>query len=439
MYHRSCGEKCQICRLTNASRDDFLPPIPLTPGEGLPGVLWAEVCGDTNSFVNRKWFGSHHSRSRSRGRSGLPDLAAIFSGDANSPHPQHGSKQVVWREVNAIANDPDQPWNPRLQLLASLGLGWVAAVHFNLHGHSGIVMYLAREGVDLSRLQSESNEAYLIAAAGLAGAAYALRGPRRQIIGERRAELTSVFRRVRTKILALKRMGVSLETLVDEHSKKQVKQEMRLRKESTIARTAARLKERLKMMIRKTRGGGMHPPPAMSWKQSSLTFAGAFLTLIAVCRLNVSVIERFGVEYGIVLGPFGALATLLYGLTSAPASQPKNAVCAQIFSMAIAICIGYIDGLELWFRQALVTALAIAGMVKLGWTHPPAGASAMIFASVGLGWKSMLFMITGNVIALGTATIVNNLSDKRQYPSYWSIPFIDVDVENKKLKVKKIE
>jgi hypothetical protein len=365
-------------------------------------------------------------------------LATIFSGDINShQHPHYGKKQVVWREVKAIANDPDQPWNPRLQLLASLGLGWVAAVPFHLHGHSGIVMYLARDGVDLSRLQSESNESYLIAAADLAGAAYALRGPRRRIIDERRAELASVFRRVRTKILALKRMGVSLVTLVNDNATAQIQQEAHVRKESTVSRSVARLKERLTMMIRKTRGGGMQPPPAMSWKQSSLTFVGAFLTLVAVCRLNVSVIERFGVEYGIVLGPVGALTTLLYGLTSAPASQPKNTICAQIFSMTIAISIGYIDGLELWFRQALVTALAVAGMVKLGWTHPPAGASAMIFASVGLGWESMVFMITGNMIAIGIATIVNNLSDKRQYPSYWSIPAIDVDVKNLKLKVKK--
>jgi CBS-domain-containing membrane protein len=232
-------------------------------------------------------------------------------------------------------------------------------------------------------------------------------------------------------------MGMSLETLVNENSAQQIQQKAQIRKETIVASAVARLKERLTMMIRKSRGGGMQPPPAMSWKQSSLTFVGAFLTLLAVCRLNVSVIERFGVEYGIVLGPIGALTTLLYGLTSAPASQPKNTICAQIFSMTIAISIGYLDGLELWFRQALVTALAIAGMVKLGWTHPPAGASAMIFASVGLGWESMVFMITGNMIAIGIATIVNNLSDKRQYPSYWSIPAIDVDVKNVKLEVNK--
>jgi len=71
---------------------------------------------------------------------------------------------------------PDQPWNPRLQLLSELGLGWAAAVPFNLHGDQGIVVYCARNGVDMDRLQSDDNESYLIAATDLIGSAYALRG-----------------------------------------------------------------------------------------------------------------------------------------------------------------------------------------------------------------------------------------------------------------------
>jgi hypothetical protein len=78
----------------------------------------------------------------------------------------------------------DQPWNPRLQLLAELGLGWAAAVPFNLHGDQGIVVYCARDEVDMGRLQSDDNESYLIAATDLIGAAYALRG--KVNIGRRR-------------------------------------------------------------------------------------------------------------------------------------------------------------------------------------------------------------------------------------------------------------
>jgi CBS-domain-containing membrane protein len=120
------------------------------------------------------------------------------------------------------------------------------------------------------------------------------------------------------------------------------------------------------------------------------------------------------------LGPFGAYMTLLYGLTAAPAFQPRNALCGQALSLTIAISIGYADSLEIWLRQSLATTLAVASMVKLGWTHPPAGAAALIFSD-GYKWGNMAFMLLGNVIAFLAAALINNMSDKRQYPSFWGL------------------
>jgi CBS-domain-containing membrane protein len=117
--------------------------------------------------------------------------------------------------------------------------------------------------------------------------------------------------------------------------------------------------------------------------------------------------------------------TLLYGLTAAPASQPRNAILGQIVSLTIAICVGYADNLSIWMRQSLATALAVASMVKLGITHPPAGAAALICASGEYGWGSMLFVLIGNVIAICAATLINNWSDQRQYPSYWGVPLVE--------------
>lgn len=111
--------------------------------------------------------------------------------------------------------------------------------------------------------------------------------------------------------------------------------------------------------------------------------------------------------------------TLLYGLSSAPASQPRNAILGQCLSLTIAIIIGYAEPLTEGLRQSLATAVVIGAMVKLGVTHPPAGAAAILFATGGFGWGSMLFMLIADVLAILTATIVNNMSDSRQYPSYW--------------------
>ena len=63
--------------------------------------------------------------------------------------------------------------------------------------------------------------------------------------------------------------------------------------------------------------------------------------------------------------------------------------------------------------------MAIAAMVKCGVTHPPAGATALIFASGGRPWKQVGMMIVGNVVALLCATLINNLSDQRAYPTFW--------------------
>lgn len=117
--------------------------------------------------------------------------------------------------------------------------------------------------------------------------------------------------------------------------------------------------------------------------------------------------------------------TLLYGLSAAPASQPRNAIVGQAISLTISICVGYADILTVWMRQSLATSLAIAAMVKLGVTHPPAGAAALLYASGSYGWGNMLFMLIGNVIAIGAATLINNWSDTRQYPSYWGLPMVE--------------
>jgi CBS-domain-containing membrane protein len=122
--------------------------------------------------------------------------------------------------------------------------------------------------------------------------------------------------------------------------------------------------------------------------------------------------------------PFGALITLLYGLTAAPAAQPRNVVLGQALSMCIAMIFADMDHIAGWIRQALAAAIAIAAMVKLGITHPPAGASALLFSTGEYGWGNMMFMLVGNIMAVLTATIINNMSYKRQYPTFWGFPDI---------------
>lgn len=175
--------------------------------------------------------------------------------------------------------------------------------------------------------------------------------------------------------------------------------------------------------MKKTKGAGVLPPPRFTIRQSCHTFVATFATLLVLTRLQVFFLNKYGTDQSFELGPFGAFVTLLYGLTAAPASQPWNALLGQTLSISIALVISYADSVEIWIRQSLATAIAVASMVGLGITHPPAGASALIFSSGSLGWGNMAFTLVGNAIAIGMATFLNNVSSKRQYPTFWGLQY----------------
>lgn len=99
----------------------------------------------------------------------------------------------------------------------------------------------------------------------------------------------------------------------------------------------------------------------------------------------------------------------------------------QAISISIAIALNSINELSSSLRISLTIALAVASMVKLGITHPPAGAAAVLFAmNPAISWINMGFLLIANVLAIFSATLINNLTEKRQYPSSWSLAFLRV-------------
>lgn len=239
---------------------------------------------------------------------------------------------------------------------------------------------------------------------------------------ERKKELDAALRRARIKIQALIRMGISLSTLANApppppkppaYMPLQIKD----RVYGTSKSFASKLRLRLEAMIKKSKGAGVEPSPPFTIRNSLYTFLGVFCTLLILTRMNSFIDD----EYDMELGPFGALMTLQYSLTAAPASQPANAFLGQAISLSIAIGVASIDGLDLWLRQSLATALAITTMAKLGLTHPPAGAAALIFAGGSNGWGNLAMMLAGNCIAIITAMLINNFNMRRQYPMTWEI------------------
>jgi len=118
-------------------------------------------------------------------------------------------------------------------------------------------------------------------------------------------------------------------------------------------------------------------------------------------------------------GSFTSLVGAQYILMAAPASQPRNAFLSQVVCGIISLSINYIPGFPVWIRTALTPALVIAAMGKLGIIHPTAGGDALLYANNGGDWILFGCILFNYAYAIVMATIINNLSSKRQYPIYW--------------------
>lgn len=357
---------------------------------------------------------------------------------------------VVWRDVKSLAADPDQPWNTRLQLLSSCDLGWAAAVPLRRPGQAphGLVIYMARSDVDRNRLCSPLNETYLTSAAELISSALLLRGPRHAVVQARHAELSGCLARVRRRILFLLMTGHTLQDVFNgkisvgpspvapDSSGKIAPDSLQPDAVSLflgssaltvyLAHNVSWFWNRLRTTLAKARGGAVQAPPPFSWRQTFVTFIGVFFTISAMTMLNTRLVEHHGDDAALLLGPFGALSTLLYGLTAAPVSQPRNAILGQTVAIGSVLLLAYIPRfgeMSLEWRAALSTATAVSAMVRLGLTHPPAGAAAMLFA-LGpdrLKASHLAVLLLAYVIAIFMATVLNNLSDQRQYPTSWGL------------------
>lgn len=422
-------------------------PAPMMPGVDLPGILWAE---------------SHHegtlrpSRSSFLGRTGHQSTGSL------EPHPHqnhhHPSMEdlatylhlhphtttvnphaLLWRDLHSIAQDPDSAKTDRLGQLVDAGLCAAAGVpfHVNTH-HRGLVIYFARSHTRTHLLSNVANDAYLRASAELIGHAAALSQSRRASVEARRRQNKQAVGRFRSNMLEFHRNGhndsgwVGMEAASHPHSPVKDRdlnhpehQEV-LSLEDDLPQEESGLEKALngiRTWWHKCRGGNLQVPPALTFRQTLWTILGAFCGLLVLSSLNEYYKMLSDEDYFLLIGPFGALMTLQYGLTSAPASQPRNAILGQAVSGAVSLAFTYIPEtiLATWLRRAVGPAVAIGVMVKLGVTHPPAGAHAVLYASGQYNFGFYALVVLSSAISVIPATIVNNLSSKRQYPTYWSM------------------
>lgn len=275
-WEETCAHESKFDPLTDPSSPDYLEAHPIAPGVGLPGALWCEA-----------------SRGNTANSTGRSSVAMI-------------EKNIVWRQVKSLADDPDQPCNPRLQYLAKCGIGQAAGVPFKIGKCEGLVVYMARDTANYGKLRDPVNLDYLAHATLLIGSAYSLQQPRRAVVKARNLESKAVWRRARTKIKAIIALGTPLKRYVEEKS-----EETDTSTESSSSSTMKFGKPnvctdaiipKIRTIARKLLGANVKAPPLFTWEQTAWTFLGAFLTLGVLTKINATITKNHGSKYAIVLG-----------------------------------------------------------------------------------------------------------------------------------------
>jgi len=441
-------------RLADTTRLGHIFQETTDPGVGLAGALWSEA-STSNTFAAVQHGVQSISENIHR-RVGL--LASLNS---TLSHENEDADAILWREVDTLAEDPHQPYDERLQLFAKAGFKLAAGIPFEVRGFRGIVIFYANPHADARKLRNPDNSHLIQFAAQFIGAAAAIHLPVKTAILLKNRLPKNNWNRLRVKIMAVvrfrrplgRRRGCSRSygsptmrrvnsfhqgmrraaslvmnreesfKLLSEAStrmrndvQKSVVDVMEITRKSVVDVQYASKAKGMKWW-QKVKGGHASNSPSFNNIQCMWTFAGVWITHVILSWLDYFIISQTAGEYQLLLGPLGALTTLQFNLTAAPASQPRNAFFSQVIALSICHFLHQIQDLDRWHRCALAPAIVAATTARLGIIHPPAGATAVLFSYDSYKPEDMIIFLGGIAIAIFTAVVINNLSDKRQYPS----------------------
>lgn len=155
-------------------------------------------------------------------------------------------------------------------------------------------------------------------------------------------------------------------------------------------------------------------------REHILTFIGAFLGIGLIGFIN----SRYMVASDnlFLIGSFGASSVLIYGVINSPLAQPRNLIGGHVICALVGVTVHMLIPNEVWLAAALSVSVSIVLMQITKTLHPPGGATALI-ANIGsekiksLGYLYVLNpVLTGVLILLVVALVVNNMSKHRRYP-----------------------
>tara|TARA_B100000674_G_C37725610_1_gene861866 strand:- start:450 stop:908 length:459 start_codon:yes stop_codon:yes gene_type:complete len=147
-------------------------------------------------------------------------------------------------------------------------------------------------------------------------------------------------------------------------------------------------------------------------KQSILAGLFSFITIGALTILT------YKTDYGVFLiASFGSSMVLLYGYPESPFAQPKNVFFGHLVTSIVGIFFLNFIPLPIFLIIPLAVGSGVALMILFNVTHPPAGGNPIIVIIGSVSIEYLLNpIITGSIIILIFAIVLNRLILKKDYP-----------------------
>lgn len=163
--------------------------------------------------------------------------------------------------------------------------------------------------------------------------------------------------------------------------------------------------------------------PSIDAKKVIWSWVGSFICIATLSTVH-NLLDIFSKgDLTMMIGSFGASAVLAYGAIDSPLAQPKNIIGGHILSALVGVTAFKLFGGNIEFASSVAVATSIAVMQITKTLHPPGGATALIAVIGGTKIHSLGYLYAvlpsgiGAVLIVLIAILINNIPQKRSYPS----------------------
>lgn len=179
--------------------------------------------------------------------------------------------------------------------------------------------------------------------------------------------------------------------------------------------------QKIKRSYRKTRYI-LYRETLIDFREHFWAFIGSFTGIGVIAYLQSQTLPDSDVVF--LIGSFGASCVLIYGVIQSPLAQPRNLIGGHVISAIVGVTVAKLAPDIMWLAAALSVSIATILMQLTKTLHPPGGATALIAVTGSaqikeLGyWYVVSPVLSGVLILLLVALLINNVTAHRYYPNH---------------------